>query len=33
LNVFRRISEGIEKFLRKKNYTLEEITGKITKNI
>jgi len=33
LNVFKNVSEGIENFLKKKNYTLEEIIGKATKNI
>ncbi len=33
LSVFKEIPEGIENFLKKKNYTLGEIIGKATKNI
>jgi len=33
LNVFKDISEGVEDFLKKKNYTLKNIIGKATKNI
>jgi dihydroorotate dehydrogenase (NAD+) catalytic subunit len=33
LSVFKEIPEGIENFLKKKHYTLEEIIGKATKNI
>jgi len=33
LNVFKDISEGVENFLKEKNYALGEIIGKATKNI
>ncbi|MEA1993421.1 MAG: dihydroorotate dehydrogenase [Euryarchaeota archaeon] len=33
LTVFKEIADGIEKFLKKKNYTAETIIGRATKNI
>lgn len=33
LNVFKEVPDGIENFLKKKNYTLKNIIGKATKNI